>query len=106
MRRIHAVYVSGPMTGIPEFNFPAFRAAADRLRERGYTVINPADLNPDPSTSRYTCLRVDLAALVEADALAMLPGWEHSPGARREVENALSMGFIVAPIEAFFNTMH
>lgn len=101
MRTIKRIYISGPMTGLPEFNFPAFNAAADALQLRGYSVVNPAELNPDVTTSRYTCLRVDLAALVQCDALALLPGWEHSPGARREVENALSMGFIVAPVDAF-----
>ena len=100
MRRIQRVYISGPMTGYPELNFPAFHAAEDLLSPY-YQVVNPASLNPDVTTSRYTCLRVDLNALCQCDALALLPGWEHSPGARREVENALAMGFIVAPLASF-----
>ena len=36
------IYISGPMTGMPEHNFPAFHAAADRLRKAGWSVVNPA----------------------------------------------------------------
>lgn len=39
------VYVSGPMTSMPERNIPAFNAAAKRLREQGHFVINPAELS-------------------------------------------------------------
>jgi hypothetical protein len=37
------VYVAGPMRGIPEFNFPAFNAAAAKLRAAGHHVFNPAE---------------------------------------------------------------
>ena len=32
------VYVAGPMTGLPDFNYPAFNAEAQRLRGLGYQV--------------------------------------------------------------------
>lgn len=41
--RANRVYVAGPMTGIPDFNYPAFNAVADQLRAQGYEVENPAD---------------------------------------------------------------
>ena len=41
------IYVAGPMTGLPELNYPAFNAAADRLRARGWHVENPAE-SPAP----------------------------------------------------------
>ena len=36
------VYLSGPMTGLPEFNYPAFNALASTLRGSGFVVNNPA----------------------------------------------------------------
>lgn len=39
------IYISGPMTGLPDGNIPAFNAAAERLRTEGHFVINPADIS-------------------------------------------------------------
>ena len=35
------IYIAGPMSGLPEMNYPAFFAEATRLRGLGYEVINP-----------------------------------------------------------------
>lgn len=42
------VYLSGPMTGLPDFNYPAFHDAAQRLRSIGHRVESPAE-NPPPA---------------------------------------------------------
>lgn len=36
---------SGPMTGLPDHNIPAFDAAEGRLLKQGHFVINPADIS-------------------------------------------------------------
>lgn len=41
------LYIAGPMSGIPGFNFPAFIAAAAALRAAGYTIISPAETDPE-----------------------------------------------------------
>ena len=41
------IYIAGPMTGRPDLNFPAFHAAATTLRDAGFDVVNPAEINPD-----------------------------------------------------------
>lgn len=82
------VYVAGPMTGIPDFNFPAFHAATLFLRSKGFEVINPAEVNPDTTMSWADCMRRDIPELLTCDALCALEGWSNSKGARLEMEIA------------------
>ncbi len=108
------IYIAGPMRGIPEFNFPAFFAAADKLRAEGHTVFNPAERDNDThgvdiSKGNATgcedqaakehgfnlrdALCDDLTFICkEADAIAMLPGWENSKGANAERATAIALG--------------
>ena len=88
------IYLSGPMTGLPGLNFPAFAAMTANLRADGHTVTNPAELNPDGG-SWNDCMRRDIVALMECDTVARLPGWEHSKGARLEVLIAERLGMTV-----------
>ncbi|UZV40248.1 hypothetical protein Acica_43 [Acidovorax phage Acica] len=84
------IYVAGPMTGLPELNFPAFHAAAAALRAEGHHVENPAEINADPTAQWLDCMRMDIARLVTCDAVYMLPGWQNSRGAL--VEHTLATG--------------
>lgn len=36
------VYISGPMSGMENLNFPAFNGAESVLKSAGYTTLNPA----------------------------------------------------------------
>lgn len=82
------LYISGPMTGLPELNFPAFHAAAAELRALGFEVVNPAELNPDGATPWAQCMRNDIKALCDCDVLALMRGWEQSKGAHLELHLA------------------
>lgn len=93
MRRI---YLSGPMTGLPEYNFPAFAAEAARLRGLGFDVVNPAEINPDGGTWEE-CMRRDVALLVTCDHVATLPNWDKSRGAQMEVYLADRLGIRDSP---------
>ena len=110
------LYLAGPMTGIPQFNFPAFDEAASNLRMvlggDGVDVVSPAEID-DPATRAAALASKDGAPgsgttsgetwgdflsrdvkLVadEVDAIMVLPGWEDSKGARLEVFVARSVG--------------
>lgn len=87
------IYLAGPMTGLPDLNFPAFHQAAASLRASGYEVINPAEINADPAAGWNACMRADIAQLVTCDAIALLPGFEKSKGAtlERHIARALEM---------------
>lgn len=89
------IYLSGPMSGLPEHNFPAFNAKAAELRAHGYDVVNPVDVNPDPGKSWTDCLRDDIAALTTCNAIWMLDGWQNSKGATLERHIADRLGFAV-----------
>ena len=79
------VYLSGPMTGIAEFNYPAFMAAEAELCRLGYDVVNPAKVKPDGEPTWENYMRADLRDMLTCDAIALMPGWENSKGARMEL---------------------
>ena len=79
------IYIAGPMTGLPEFNYPAFHAAAAAWRAAGWEVSNPAENFGGHMGMPYAdYIRKDLADLMTCEAIAFLPGWEASKGARLE----------------------
>jgi hypothetical protein len=92
-----ALYVAGPMTGYPSFNYPVFAAAADSLRAAGFVVENPAE-NPEQS-SWADYMRLSLQQIGRVDGIAVLPGWEHSRGAVLEVHIAHALGMRVLPVD-------
>ncbi|KTT15843.1 DUF4406 domain-containing protein [Pseudacidovorax intermedius] len=85
-------YVAGPMTGLPDLNFPAFHAAAATLRAAGHHVENPAEINADPKAGWVDCMRADIQRLVTCDAVLLLPGWRNSRGATLEHHIAQALG--------------
>lgn len=106
------IYVAGPMRGIPQFNFPAFDAAAERLRGEGHEVFNPADRDRRKHGTDVNASATGDLADVEhigfslrdalgddtawickhADAIYLLDGWEASRGATAEKALAEALG--------------
>jgi hypothetical protein len=92
------------MTWIPHFNFPAFHAAADDLRARGFEIVSPAELDAedakkaaedslDGDPSHYAAhdtwgdmLARDVKLIADEgiEAIVVLPGWHTSRGAKLE----------------------
>ncbi|ANT70242.1 MULTISPECIES: DUF4406 domain-containing protein [Aeromonas] len=87
---LRKIYVAGPMTGLPDFNRPAFFAYAAQLGEEGHIVLNPATLPLGLAHSEYMELCRPMVAL--ADEIHMLPGWVSSRGALVEHEWATMAG--------------
>lgn len=91
-----SIYIAGPMTGLPEFNYPAFNAAAQVLRAAGIPVANPADhIEPCPEPAWNDWMREALHALAGCRAVLLLPGWQDSRGARIERWLAADLGMPV-----------
>lgn len=83
-------YIAGPMTGMPDYNRPAFHRAAAGLRAKGHTVINPALLPTELGDKAY--LPICTAMIDAADAVYLLDGWQSSMGAVAEQNYALRQG--------------
>lgn len=87
------VYLSGPMTGYDDDNFPAFNAAAAVLRSYGHVVLNPAETGGGTKAlTRTQFLYIDVGYVQAAEAIVMLPGWEDSKGALLELHIAHALG--------------
>ena len=76
------IYIAGPMTGLVEFNRPAFMFTAAKLTGRGHVALNPAVLPDGLTQAQY--MDICLAMLRCAHAIYLLDGWEKSAGARAE----------------------
>lgn len=84
------VYISGPMRGLPGFNYPAFHDAAARYRAAGAAVFNPAEtFGGDTDVDYSTFMAIDLAAVRASDLVVMLDGWQSSQGAKQEWTEAM-----------------
>ena len=108
-------YLTGPMRGIPYYNFPEFDAVAKAARAHGWGVVSPTEMDreagidpvadpnsvekaheADPDLNRTLARRdVDTILALEPSqggGLILLPGWTKSTGARAEVALALWLG--------------
>lgn len=84
------IFISGPMTGLPDYNRKAFNDTASELREQGYEVFNPAELEAGHTHDWY--MSRCLEALHKCEILYQLEGWNVSKGARIEYEEAIKTG--------------
>ncbi len=109
-----AWYLAGPMTGIPQFNFPAFEEAANELQNRfGLCVISPVELDAGEvgDAARMSpdgeLVGGQVGGQTQGDLLAravktitdvccgiiFLAGWEQSRGARLEAFVGILAGY-------------
>jgi hypothetical protein len=102
-------YLSGPMRGYEHYNFPAFRAAEEYLVHAGWKVISPArkdaeemGLGWEPDTTQEISeammndwMRRDITDVAACSHIVLLPGWEESTGAKRELQVAQWCGLEV-----------
>lgn len=109
------IYLAGPMSGIPQFNFPAFFDAAIKLRALGFDVVSPAEIDnaedkgaalasPDGDNRNLTTMNnktwgdflardVKLLADTGIQGIVFLPNWQRSKGAKLEAFVGLLQGF-------------
>jgi hypothetical protein len=97
------IYIAGPMSGLPEFNHPAFYEAEARLAfaHKGARIINPArnDIGSrEGMTDDEICqafMRILVKQIAESDMIFMLEGWEKSRVAVIEHDLAVGLNLII-----------
>jgi len=100
------IYISGPMTGLPDYNFAAFEAAEKLLRKTvpSAEIINPHELSRgvDQHNAEWEdYLKLDLRAMLDCDTVVILPGWHNSKGALLEIHVATSVNIPIVCLEFF-----
>jgi len=102
------IFISGPMTGYPNFNREAFHTLAAGLRSFGYTVLSPAENAPPTDPDSWSAwMKLSITQLMQADVVVTLPGWIDSTGALIEVDLSYSLDLPVFASERdhFYNSL-
>jgi hypothetical protein len=86
-------YISGPMTGIVDFNYPLFEKVENYLISQGHKVLSPHKAPKLNGWEEY--MRHDIKLLCDCGYMVMLPGWELSRGACVEKYIAESIGIFI-----------
>jgi hypothetical protein len=93
------IFIAGPMSGLPDDNYPAFNLAEEQLRAKGYDVENPAKNQHRDTWEDY--LRDSITQMLRCDAVAVLPGWSGSKGANLELSVAYSLNMPVRRLAVY-----
>lgn len=89
-------YISGPMSGYPEYNFSAFEQAAEWCREQGLVVLSAHEINHEEESEWVDFLRRDMEVMLQhCSGVILLRGWPQSKGARLELATAVALDWPV-----------
>jgi len=95
------IFISGPMTGHKDFNYPLFHEVGRKLKDKKKLFYSPAHHwtgkeleppKPEEAKSWDYYMRRSLKMLLDCDHILMLPGWQESEGAWLERDLAKNLG--------------
>lgn len=93
------LYIIGPVTGIDNGNLPRFTRARIALEGAGYEADIPHDHVPHDAEWN-DAMKASIKRLLDADGVALLPGWHDSKGASLEYDVARRVG--IPAYDVFF----
>ena len=102
------IYIAGPMRGTKNLNREVFEELTAYYRSKGWSVESPFEIGARFGTdqelleNKHLLLKVmefEEHTLRTCDAVALLPGWERSLGARQELLIALQEKLDIFPIQ-------
>jgi len=103
--QVNVYYLAGPMSGIPQFNYPKFARIAGELRDAGFVIHSPPEhdspamqeaalanetgdlskLQKDTDETWGDVLAFDVKFIADkAVGVIVMDGWEKSRGAKLE----------------------
>lgn len=86
------IYISGPITGIKNYNREAFESAERDLLDAGYVAVSPFRIGVTSKHKKWNdYMREDIKALMDVDGVLVLPGYQQSKGAMEEIRVAQSV---------------
>ena len=83
------IYLAGPITGVEGYR-GRFAVARRQCETKGHRVMDPSVLPEGFDWQDY--MPICLAMLQCCEAICLLPGWEQSRGAQKELRMALYWG--------------
>ena len=96
------IFISGPMTGLPNYNFDKFNEVAARLARAGYKMVNPVcickrfkqeEVVKNKEVFDEMVKDQQIAERQLCDSILLLDGWEKSRGVRLELQTAIELKF-------------
>jgi hypothetical protein len=94
-------YLAGPMSGYPNYNFDKFNRLAGKLREAGWSIVNPAETAGGAADlGRPWYFKYDFSVILNCcDAVICMEDWDTSAGAKAELVVAHESGLPIYEID-------
>ncbi|WP_291122748.1 DUF4406 domain-containing protein [Flavobacterium sp. UBA6046] len=87
------IYIAGKVTGLPQQEvIDKFAKAKQEIEEMGFEVVNPIEVVNDFDTPWNEAMKMCIMALLDCNAMVLLPCWIDSKGAQLEKDIACAFG--------------